>query len=310
MLLISYSYDLALYRRITIPLKFMLSSKIRMDNSIIKNFPITSDINKLVDEYFPIIFPLEKNNNKKKMKIHGILSKLTLRFWCAGYSLYAGTPNKQITNRILKEAVEYSNPSRRVQLYLFGQFLNLDPKSPVINPPQRNKTTPSLDLERKKWELILEKNNSKLASDFYSYFFGSLLDRTKSEVILEQTINNNLNRISFSKISVSSWSAHSYGLRKVIELASSLHIINTKGLIDGLSEIFQEDTFLNYSKSNKGSIRSTLRQYVEYYLITNNIKLSLDKVFPKSFRRKSTVFGKIINLGNASELVSYMRAAL
>lgn len=298
---IGYCYDLALYRRLTLPLKFVLSSKMRKDNNSVASLQLINDCHDLVMKYFEKIYPLDKNNINKRESISESLVKLIIRFWCAGYSLYGGM-EKAINDEVLNEAVEISKMSRRVQLYVLGQFLRLDPNSPVKDPPQRSKSTSVIDKERSKWSDLKDIN---ITDVFKEYCFGPLLSRTESPLNIEISINNSFRRVSQSKITVNTWQHHSFDLRIIIDILYSKKIYSVDFFISkGIKILLKDSKFSSYSNSTKNSIRSSLRQFLEFYIATNKIKsINLDELFPKSIRRKSTSYGKILNLGYANELI-------
>ncbi|WP_209121205.1 tyrosine-type recombinase/integrase [Alkalihalobacillus sp. BA299] len=301
-----YVYKLALYRRISFPLDVMLSSKIKRDKGIIQEFPIFKELDDLVDKYYPELYKMDMADNIKKEQVKDHLELLVLRLWYAGYTLFEDANKDSVINeKVLIEALQYVGLDRKSHIYILGQMLELEPKSPVINAPRRYNATPVVERERRAWKTINFDKNNELFLNLFEYCFESLLKRVENITTINKPLGNDkYQRVSLPKITYNTWSHHSSILRRFILFCRDLEIITVDDVINnGVSKVLQIEEVKEWSKSHRNSLRSSLRQWLEYYINTNNLEIKIDSIFPRSFRRTTTTYGKILNLGNANELI-------
>lgn len=310
----TYSDLLAFHQRISYPMEYALKAKLlknRFPNlEEVENFKIFF---KKADDFFSETRSLDKNNISKKYYYSKYLTSMIISLWCSGYGIYQGL-NKKVINDVLLiriSSIADLDNKRKYAICRISEIMERDQNSPVTKSLNKKWQVPDskLVLEWKNWQAFIEGNQEGFVTDICNYLFCYLIHfvENSSEIIendlLGDTKKIRLNNHDQSVISFSTWSNYSLEYRAIAKLFCQYGYTTTEDIMfNGVDEILK-DKATEWSKRKIKHFKHSLRKWLSFHISYHELKVSINQVIPRSIRRTTREYGKILNLGKAYTLI-------
>jgi integrase len=305
----TYSFVLAFYRRIDLPLTISFPSSVSYKNYPIEELKNFQHFDELFEKYYPDFQKLDSENYEKKFSFKTKVVQAIFKFWLSGFGIAPGYTDNFINDDqifFLRGIINHkTNKKRYSRVARFLSFVfSKEDFSPINSIPRMLITTNLRTRESEKWEKHLVYHKSEFSLMMYDYVFTNLRDRINKPSVFEYTHHTGeLVRISLSAITDGTW-VHQSGA--LLELSKLLYLKGNytieSALNNGLIDIMSFDIH-SLPESLQEHIRITCRQWLEVYTKLNGIKLNINRIIPFGLRNKEKNFGNLINYGSAQTLI-------
>ncbi|MCY9661967.1 tyrosine-type recombinase/integrase [Paenibacillus chondroitinus] len=304
-----YVNYLLLYQRVVLSLDDALSFRFfLLPLEKIQNFAWLDD---KLEKYSDELLKLDNKNDYKKNRLKINVITLVFRIWAAGYGLYRGEGRECVDDGILNILKEHfgksSDKYRRVILTKLSLILEKEKESPVTGRIDVRRVPKSkIDLEKDGWDVIINEYHNELAENIYEFIFNYLLSQVKDldiRTVYQKGTQSNKIRRAIRPITIATWTKWSAEMRGYVKLFYGFGLNSSSDLISGGLEKILIHVSRKWVRKKIGNFRSLIKRWLMYYIERYDLNLNVNTIIPHSMKRKTTQFGKILNLGNAYTLI-------
>lgn len=307
----TYSFNLAFFQRITLPLEVTLASPVNCNDYQLDIFPNFAKFEELFEKYYSNFCVYVVENYELKANFKKKLNQIVFKLWLSGYGLLKGYSFRTINDEIIGYLFDRKAGLKKTAKFLAFILINEKLSEVSFIPDTKAKITKE-ESEDSKWDNLIKIHETEVASHFKDYFFEVIKKRVDGSCLLEyENANGAMVRESLAQITWGTFTAYSYGLQYLVSLLSNLgydSVIDTfnAGIMDALSS----EEYHELSQSKRSNIRIIAKMWVEHYAKTNKIHVNLSRIFPQSISNNESQFGKVINFGTAHTLISTLQEPL
>ncbi|MFT9496166.1 tyrosine-type recombinase/integrase [Anaerosolibacter sp.] len=309
----TYSFTLAFYRRISLPLESSLSAPISWDKYPVSGLRNFQTFDELFEKYYASFQKLDTENQDKRDNFKNKVAQVVLKLWLSGYGILPNYTDNCIDDDLLiylrerKTSIKKSKSSYAKISRFLGYILSNEDSSPVSKIPKMFSNTSLKDREIGKWNQAFKSPWSVVTHELYNFTFGSFRDRIRQSTILEYTDNTGtIVRESQDPITEGTWVGYSLGLQNLAKLSEENGYNSIQELLPhGLIHIFTDGVY-GLAEGTQEFMKTATRHWLNWYTKRNNINLNIYRILPVSVRNKERSFGRILNLGAAVTLLEVL----
>ncbi|WP_160670500.1 site-specific integrase [Clostridium sp. C8-1-8] len=300
-----YSYLLAFYRRISLPLEISFSIPTGYHYYPIDDLKNFQTLNNLFEKYYDSFQKLDVDNSIKKSDFKDRVIQTVFKLWLSGYGLFPNYTDNCITEETLNYLHKKKKKGPLIKVARFLSFtLSNEELSPVKKVLKMKANTSFENRELAKWSDLISEFDTDITQELFNFTFKNLRECIdKSSFIEYKDDQGILIRESLNSISDGTWIQYSSALLKLCILLNKNYYFTIEScLYLGLEQIMTyEVPYLSYN--SKSSIRIACKHWLTWYTKTNGLKLNITRIIPPILRNKEKSFGRMLNFGATQLLI-------
>lgn len=312
-----YAYRMAYWQRINLPLEYIKSDTCFDHQKYQKFIDETQNFKELLelfDNHYEELATLAKQKLKKesyKRIVKNGIFNCAFQLWLMGYAIRPGLGTRYITDELLEEYADGVNYQRgRFSRYLGLLLANL-PNSMVKNFTGKYVQKSVFETQQKLWDQqVFSKydSNKDLINYLYQYVFTEVKSRINKKTIIDHTDETGtlVSRESVEAICHNTWIYHSLVARQF-----ALLCITSKQLTIKEAFGFDEESCVNLfliraSDLQRQGRKATLRFFAKWANRSQNERIDVGQLFPKTLSASKRTHGKVYNLGMAAHFINVL----
>lgn len=303
----TYSYLLAFYRRIDLPLDLALSAMISYDSFPIYEISNFIVFNELFEKYYESFQKVDTENSRKRATFKKQTTQIILKFWLSGYGIFPNYTDNYIDTEQLEYIKNWKGSHRTKVSRFLGYVLSNEEASPINTIPKIKNNTTLKDRESSKWNNLILRYNTPISKELFDFTFLHLRKRINSTYVLEYTDNEgSLLRESLNSITEGTWVQYSVALLDLATMLNQSEYFSIDDCLNkGIEEIMTSEVS-QLSKNRKQNIRITCKTWIKWYTQVNHIHININRIIPMSLRNRDKTFARMLNYGAVQTLIDVL----
>lgn len=303
-----YASLLAFYRRINLDLNTILSKTLNLDDYPYRDCPNFEKFNDIFEKYYPLFDSHNIEDTDLKNKFKNQCLRIILKLWLCGYGIIPGYTEMHITTDLLIELKEL-NKSSTIGIKKFVRFISFalsqEADSPVSEVIKLKECRSFLDREVDKWNSDMpDSSSSELGLELKKFAFNQLYTRTNGPLMQEYYVDGEKKRITYQKITHSTFAAYASSLRLLYKIATNKKILSIAELLNGGVTTILADARTSLDYSTFSTLKITTRFWLVWYKNQNNLSYNIERICPPEITNSDKTFGKVLDMSLVITLLS------